>query len=148
MASATMEVLAHADVGPFVRQGLGVTDTATLALLCHAMRLRVRAQLAAWREQLRAAWPRGVSSGAARWILAGRGHLQVLQWMLQPGIFYALPMHKDKRICLVAVRGGHLEVLQWLREHGGCPWDKAECEVAARENGHHGVLAWIRAQLE
>ena len=138
-----MDVLAHADVGPLIHAALGVTGTATLARVCHATHLRVRAQLAAWQEQLRAARPHGVTSSDARVTLAGRGHLQVLQWMLRPGIFNGSPIQKDGRLCLAAVRGGHLEVLQWLRS-AGAPWD-AGTAVAAAGQGHLDVLKWMHA---
>ncbi len=47
-------------------------------------------------------------------------------------------------VCRAAAENGHLGLLQWIRRQC-CPWDKWTCSLAAK-NGHLEVLKWAREQ--
>jgi len=69
---------------------------------------------------------------------AGRGHLEMLQWLHAKG-------HRwGARACLQAVRGGHVRVVRWLIENGQ-EWSSDMCFVAAQESNLY-MLQWLRSQ--
>ncbi|KAF8062701.1 SPAC3H8.02 [Scenedesmus sp. PABB004] len=66
---------------------------------------------------------------------AGRGDVEMLRWARAQ----AEPAPWGKLVCWAAAVNGQLEALRWLRANG-CPWERGDCERAAR-NGHEAMVA-------
>lgn len=62
------------------------------------------------------------------------GHLSILQWMKEKGLFN----NTTTKLCCVAARSGRLDILEWLLKNG-CTWDKRTCDYAS-EKGHVNFL--------
>jgi hypothetical protein len=75
-------------------------------------------------------------------VVAGGGHLEVLQWMRGQ----TPPCPWGAGSCAAAALGGHLEVLQWMRGlTSPCWWGERTSAEAAR-GGHIELLQWMQDQ--
>lgn len=159
------EVLFHADVGPELHVQLAIKPLVALIGTCKAAGGAIAFKPAEARAALAKHGKMWLCEHAAR-----EGDLWLLQWAHEQ----SCPWNADT--CWAAAEGGHLGCLKWLHEHGcpwfgrtclaaaygghldclkylvcvldvrGCEWNADSCAAAARNNGHHHVLAWLDAQ--